>query len=311
LPHSVHIQLLAAEVGGVFDVAVANRKGIPTWAVDHERDIGRIVAMFPGVYRPAAVPPTPMLWLRAAVLAGGPQAHASHRSAAWMLDWPGGRGDLCEIVVPHDHRPRLRGVTVHRTYRLPDAHRRVVDGLPVTSVDRTLADLGAVVRPDVVQAAVETAVVRRLTTVDRLWELIDDHGRKGRNGIGALRLALEEWMLSERPPDSVLEIAFARLVKREGLPEPDYQRWVEVGGRRYRIDAAWPDQMLAVEVDGWETRKTYRAFQSDTDRQNAITLAGWQFIRFTWTDVVRRPAYVARQIAEALGLLRPDSGPSA
>ena len=37
-------------------------------------------------------------------------------------------------------------------------------------------------------------------------------------------------MLSERPPDSVLEIAFARLVKREGLPEPVYQHWVEVAG---------------------------------------------------------------------------------
>ena len=63
MSHSVHIQLLAAELDGVFDVAAANRKGIPTWAVDHERDIGRIVAMFPGVYRSAAVPPTPMLWL--------------------------------------------------------------------------------------------------------------------------------------------------------------------------------------------------------------------------------------------------------
>ena len=62
--------------------------------------------------------------------------------------------------------------------------------------------------------------------------------------------------------------------------------------------------MLAVEVDGWETRKTFRAFQSDTDRQNAITLEGWMFIRFTWTDVVRRPAYVASQIAAALALLR-------
>ena len=55
--------------------------------------------------------------------------------------------------------------------------------------------------------------------------------------------------------------------------------------------------MLAVEVDGWESRNTYRAFQSDTDRQNAITLAGWAVIRFTWTDVVRRPGYVAGQIA--------------
>ena len=47
--------------------------------------------------------------------------------------------------------------------------------------------------------------------------------------------------------------------------------------------------MLAVEVDGWETRKTFGAFQSDTDRQNAITLGRLEVIRFTWNDVVRRP----------------------
>ena len=58
--------------------------------------------------------------------------------------------------------------------------------------------------------------------------------------------------------------------------------------------------MLAVEVDGWETRKTYGAFQRDTARQNALVVeGGWAVIRFTWTDVVRRPGYVAAQIAAA------------
>jgi very-short-patch-repair endonuclease len=176
-----------------------------------------------------------------------------------------------------------------------------------TPVDRTLADLGAAVRSARVRDAVETAVVARLTTVPRLFAFVDDHGRKGRNGIGALRLALEEWMLSERPPDSELEIAFARVVRREELPQPQYQFWVEVEGKRFRIDAAWPDVGLAVEVDGWESRNTRLAFQNDTDRQNAITLEGWMFIRFTWTDVVRRPGYVARRISQALALLGTES----
>ncbi len=308
MSYTVRIHEVAAELGGLIDVPSATARGIPVRALRNEQEKGRLVAMYPGVYRPVGVVPTDVLWLRAAVMAAGPQAHVSHRSAAWMRGWPGGRSDLRELVVPHDHRPRLPGVVIHRTLRLPDAHRRVLDGLPITSVDRTLADLGAVVRPDTVQSAVETAVVSRLTTVDRLWELIDDHGRRGRNGIGALRLALEEWMLSERPPDSVLEIAFARLVRREGLPEPVYQHWVELPSGRFRIDAAWPDLMLAVEVDGWESRKTYGAFQRDVMRQNALVIeGGWKVIRFTWTDVVRRPWYVAGQIAAELALSRPDA----
>jgi very-short-patch-repair endonuclease len=305
--HSVAIQCLAAEKGAVFTVAMAEATGIPRTAIEHEHRVGRIVSVHPGVYTSAGTPLSRSVLIRAAQLAAGPGAVVSHRTAAAMHGLLTDDPSVIDITVGHDRRPRLRGVRLHRSLRLPDDHRRQMDGLAVTSVDRTLADLGAVLGPGFVRMAVEAAVVARMTTVPRLFDLVDDHARRGRNGIGALRLVLEEWLLSERPPDSVLEIAFARLVKREGLPEPVYQHWVEVAGRRYRIDAAWPEQMLAVEVDGWETRKTFRAFQSDTDRQNVITLAGWAFIRFTWTDVVRRPGYVAGQIAQALALLGTES----
>ena len=302
MPFSATIQRLAADNGAVLSLQQALAADIPKSAVDHELKVGRLVPVHPGVYRSAGAPFDRHVALRAALLAAGTGAVLSHRTAASLHGLLASDPSLIELTVGHDRRPRLQGVRLHRSLRLPDAHRRTIDGLAVTSVDRTLADLGAVIRPALVQSAVEAAVVARQTTVPRLLELVDDHGRRGRNGIGALRLALEEWMLSERPPDSVLEIAFARLVRREGLPTPVYQHWVEVDGKRYRIDAAWPEQMLAVEVDGWETRKTFRAFQSDTSRQNRLTLGKWMVIRFTWTDVVRRPAYVAGQIAAALAL---------
>jgi very-short-patch-repair endonuclease len=305
--HSVTIQHLAATHGGPFTVAMAEAVGVPRSAVDHELRVGRIEAMHPGVYRSAGTPVDRMVEIRAALLAAGPGAVVSHRTAAWLHEVASDEPSVIDITVTHDRRPRLERVRIHRTLRFPDAHRRQIDGLWVTSVDRTLADLGAAVRSARVRDAVETAVVARLTTVPRLFAFVDDHGRKGRNGIGALRLALEEWMLSERPPDSELEIAFARVVRREELPQPQYQFWVEVEGKRFRIDAAWPDVGLAVEVDGWESRNTRLAFQNDTDRQNAITLEGWMFIRFTWTDVVRRPGYVARRISQALALLGTES----
>jgi very-short-patch-repair endonuclease len=307
MSNSVAIQRLASEHQGPFTIGMAAAVGIPRSAIEHEQRVGRIVSMHPGVYRSAGAPVDRMMEVRAALLAAGPGAVVSHRTAAWLHGVAHDEPSVIDITVSHGRRPRLRGVRIHRSLRLPDSHRRILDGLPVTSIDRTLGDLGAVVRPSLVRGAMESAVVERLTTVPRLFEFVDDHGRRGRNGIGALRQVLEDWVLSERPPDSVLEITFARLVRREHLPEPEYQLWVEEGSSRYRIDAAWPDVKLAVEVDGWETRKTSTALQRDHDRQNVIVLQGWKVLRFTWNDVVRNPGKVARQIAQALEVLGTES----
>lgn len=197
------------------------------------------------------------------------------------------------------------GVTIHRSLRIPSAHVRVRDGVTVTTVERTLADLGAVVGQSVVRAAAEAATVQRLTTVERLFALVDDHARRGRTGIGALRAVLEDWVLSERPPDSPLEIAFIRLVRRFRLPEPCFQCQVVDGNGRFvaRIDAGWPDVRLAVEVDGFSTHGSPSAMQKDLARQNRLVALGWTVLRFTWHDVVRRPRSVGAQIAEVLAVL--------
>jgi very-short-patch-repair endonuclease len=286
---------------------MAEVAGVPRSAVEHELRVGRIISLQPGVYVSAGTPVDRMLEIRAALLAAGPGAVLSHRTAAWLHGVLRDEPTVIDITVTHDRRPRLRGVQIHRSLRLPDSHRRHIDGLWVTSVDRTLADLGAVVRPGLVGGAVEAAVVARLTTVPRLFEFVDEHARRGRKGIGALRLSLEDWMLSERPPDSKLEIAFGRVVRRASIPKPEYQYWVGERPSRYRVDAAWPDVKLAVEVDGFESHGTRSAFQRDLDRQNVLVLRGWTVLRFTWNDVVRRPAHVARQLAAALEVLGTES----
>ncbi|MEJ7585690.1 MAG: DUF559 domain-containing protein [Acidimicrobiales bacterium] len=187
---------------------------------------------------------------------------------------------------------------VHRSVRLTESHVRLQHGLRITTVDRTLADLGAVVRSSTVSAAVEQAVIDRLTTVERLYAFVDDHGRRGRTGIGALRSALDDWVLSERPPDSALEIALARLVRRAGLPQPRYQLEIRDQGRFVaRVDAAWPEVMVVVEVDGHHAHSTAAALQHDHRRQNALTLLGWTVLRFTWPDVVQRMDRIAREVA--------------
>lgn len=96
----------------------------------------------------------------------------------------------------------------------------------------------------------------------------------------------------------------ARLLRAHRLPPAAFQHEVRHAGRFVaRADFAYPDRRLAIEVDGFETHSTPRALQSDLARQNALVALGWTVLRFTWSDVVRRPEAVAAPIRRVLGSL--------
>jgi very-short-patch-repair endonuclease len=59
-----------------------------------------------------------------------------------------------------------------------------------------------------------------------------------------------------------------------------------VPGRKFRIDIAFPNQWLAIEMDGWQYHGKYLAdFKRDREKQNLLTLNGWRILRFTASDV--------------------------
>jgi very-short-patch-repair endonuclease len=239
---------------------------------------------------------TPWSWgqqMMAAVLAAGPGAVASHRAAArlWGLvdDAP------IELTVPRGRTPELWGpVVVHQT--TSPAYPLHRNRIAVTSPMRALLDLAAVASVATVLDAMDRAAVANLCQVAAIeWELLAV-ARPGRRGVRVLREALDVQALLDEPPEGMLEPRFARLAKRHGLPKAVFQH--RVG--RYRIDFAYLDVMLAIEVDGYGARSTRRRFQSDTDRQNALTNLGWTVLRFTWNDIVKRPDHVAKVIRPQL-----------
>jgi very-short-patch-repair endonuclease len=67
-----------------------------------------------------------------------------------------------------------------------------------------------------------------------------------------------------------------------------------------RIDFVWPGERVVVETDGWQGHGTRSAFQADRTISNRLQLEGYTILRFTHTDVARRPSHVARQIRTAL-----------
>jgi very-short-patch-repair endonuclease len=273
--------------------------------IDRWLDSGRLDVMHPGVYRLAGSPPTTEQAILAAVLGAGAGALASHRAATWLwrlLPERVGKPEP-EITVPTPRRPQLAGVIVHRSLDLraerPAWHRSI----PLTNPLLTVLHLGAVVGAEVLHDAVEEGVRRRLFTIAGLDAVHDRFGRCGRNGAGALRQLIDERALGAKPADGLLEPRMARLLRRYELPSAAYQYEVELEGSTYFIDFAYPRVKLAIEVDGYEQHSSPRAMQRDLERQNNLVAAGWTVLRFTWRDVVRRPADVARRIRQQLAAL--------
>jgi very-short-patch-repair endonuclease len=126
--------------------------------------------------------------------------------------------------------------------------------------------------------------------------------QRGRAGAGVIRQVLDERALGAERPDGLLEPRMARLMRDAGLPSAVFQYPVHTEAGRFlaRVDFAYVALRLAIEVDGYHVHGTRRAMEADFVRQNALAGQGWIVLRFTWTQVVRRPEFVARSIAEAL-----------
>jgi very-short-patch-repair endonuclease len=279
----------------------AHECGVSKAALARWTDGGRLEHLLPTVYRLAGAPDSWEQSVMAATLSS--DGTASHRAAArfWEL------GDYLEVelTVPRSRRGtvpgRRRGVIVHRSGDIEARFTTRRAGVPVTNPMRTLVDLGAVVAEAQVADAVERALIARVCSAAAIERTLDDVARRGRRGAGVIRRVMDERALGHARPDGLLEARMARLLRERGLPAPHFQFHVRRHGRLIaRVDFAYPDIRLAIEVDGFEVHGTPSAFQHDVERQNRLMAAGWTVLRFTWRDVVSRPDWVVAQISELL-----------
>jgi hypothetical protein len=237
--------------------------------------------------------------------------HASHRSAAHLLELPGGSGKIMEVSTS---RPVTHGgIIVHRRAPLPQCDLSEVDGVPVTAPHRTILDLGAVCSEGIVEAAVDEARRRGLITFAQLRWHLAAAGRRGVRGTAKLRRIMDARGEDKGPRESVLETLAGRLFRNSPLPMPVLQfpiyRAREFLGR---CDFAYPDLKIAIEVLGWKWHYGKRQWEQDLRRRTHLVAEGWIVLEFTWDDVVKRPQYVIATIRDAIKqrsfLLQPPSG---
>jgi very-short-patch-repair endonuclease len=257
----------------------------------------------PGVFVNPAMPRSALQDLAIAVAGARPWGAGWGRSAGWMwmvVDVP---PPTPEVVVPWQRHPVLPGANVHRSRALDRSMVTTVNAIPVTKPLVTLLDLGVVLTAIEVADVIIRARQLRLFTPHDVDGILARLAKPGRTGVSTVRAARELIMIGDRPADSVLEFRFHRGPGRQ-LPPYSYQHDVRVGKRRYRIDFAYPDVMLAIEVDGFEKRMSPESLDHDDERSTALVLAGWTVIRFTFRQIERDPDGVAAAILEALGRLR-------
>jgi hypothetical protein len=188
-------------------------------------------------------------------------------------------------------------VRLEETLELPEHHTEIVDGIPCTTVARTLFDLCGDVHAQRAERALDTALARKLVTRAQLWRVLIDLAEHGRKGTVLFRTLLEERTPDYVAPESELESRFIELSKRAGLCEPERQ--VDLGdedGWIGRVDFLFRGTRLIVEVDGAEFHDGLVDRRRDEARDGRLTAAGWTVLRFRWDDVVNRPAAVAHSI---------------
>ena len=226
--------------------------GFVARSIAHRVQTGRLIRIHRGVYAVGHRPPSPHARAMAAVLACGPGAVLSHRSAAALWDlgrWPR------ELEVTARNAHRHAGVLVHRSRTLTRAHVTRHYAIPVTTPARTLEDLARQLDPASLTRAVNDARLRRLIS--------GDHATTG-------------------PTRSVLEDAFLAFVDRHELPRPEVNQ--RIAG--YEVDMLWRPQRLIAELDGRAYHED--TFEEDRDRDATLTAVGFRVVRVTWQRLTRQ-----------------------
>jgi hypothetical protein len=280
--------------------------GFRPYHVDHRLASGRWSLVHDAVYRIGAAPSTTAQLRLAAVLAIDGLAAVSHRAAAELYGIWWSRPPAIEITTTDKLSPELAGVTVHRIADLSARWITTVGAIPCTTVARTLVDLGAVMPDKDVAEALDRARGRGLVSFSEVKTAVEAVARRGRRGVGVMRRVLEPRLAGE-PPAGVLEARMARLLAVQGLPSalPEYRIWTDAGHFVARVDFAYPELRLAIEVDGYEAHSSVVAFRRDRTRQNELVEEGWTVLRFTWGDVDGNSPSVGRAIRGTLNRLRP------
>lgn len=287
------IRGLASRQHGVVARHQLAAAGVPVHVIDYRVRSGELSCLHRGVYRAGPVA-APYERHMAAVLACGGAGMLSHRSAAELLRLPlDSAARAVEVSVLRGYRAPSDELRIHRVARKPEMTR--VEGIPVTTVARTLLDVAGCCTEREAEQAVAYALRQRLVSGATLRRLLERHPT--RRGARLLRALIESAGGPVLTRSQAEELLLA-LVRRGGLPVPEVN--VRIGG--LEVDFLWRAARLVVEVDGYAYHSSVRAFEKDRMRDAALLGLGYRVLRVTWRQLTGQPEAVLVRLAQLLVL---------
>lgn len=276
--------------------------GFTKSAIEHRVRTGRLHLVLRGVYAVGRRELSREGRWMAAVLACGPDAALSYRSAAALWGFGEEHEGYIDVSVRRPSEVRLRGIRCHRRPTLPTSAITTRRNIPLTQPVQTFLDLTKAWGPKALERAINEADKCNVIDPDALRKALDNHA--GESGVRPLRRVLDKHTF--RLSDDELERLFRPLAAAAGLPVP----LTKVDVNEFEVDFFWPDLGLVVETDGWRYHRTPAAQTRDALRFQEHTAAGLTPIRFSHWQVKYEPDHVLSVLRRTAAHLRRATGPT-
>jgi Protein of unknown function (DUF559) len=290
------IAALVERQHGVVSRAQLREYGMGDGAIDARLARRRLLPVHRGVYAVGHRRLAPRGRWVAGLLAAGPGAFLSHRSAAALWELCRDRGDI--HVTVRGRRRRQSSLRIHETDLAAD-ETCVHDEIPVTTVARTLFDLASLLPREQLEQAISRAESRMLADAPSLPALVARY--PGHRGLANLRAILADGRIGLDVTRSELEVRFLTFLRERGLPRPEANVIVDAGGRRVEVDCLWRRARLVAELDGHCYHVDLRAFETDRRRDRALLAAGYRCMRITWRALELESDALETELRAALG----------
>jgi very-short-patch-repair endonuclease len=281
-PSDVAVDRVAAELAtrqeGIVGRDQLLAAGVSEHAIDHRVRSGRFIPVFRGVYAVGHAALSDAGRLHAALMAAGPSATLSHRTAAALHQLTPSMPPFVEVTTPANPRRSRPGLIIHATRNPPAVV--TVDRFRATAALRTLVDLAPALTPGELERVCAEALIRDLVTTAEL---------EAAGLVAADRAA---------PTRSRLERRLLAIVREAGLPRPLVNHTIGP----FEVDFLWRRERVVVEVDGWQAHGHRYAFERDRARDAELVARGHVVLRFTWRQVADDRMRVVTRLAQALAV---------
>jgi predicted transcriptional regulator of viral defense system len=265
---------------GVFSLGQLQALGLGTSAIYKRAASGRLHRVRRGVY--SLAPPVLLKregrWM-AAVLAAGPGAVVSHRTAAALHELRRSSRAKIDVTVFGRVNRAHPGLDIHRSGTLTADDVTIVNNIRCTTIARTLFDLAEVIDRRQLERAFDQAETLEALDLNAISDQLARN--RTRRAARRVRAVLEEHYIGSTPTESELEEGFLALCRRAGLPQPEVQQWLHLpdGGPPIRVDFLWREQKVVVETDGHRFHGTRQAAKRDARKDQRLTVHGFKPIR--------------------------------